>query len=169
MNCSSQSLEETLLQLSLENEKSVRIQESCVKLLLKWWTLHYSFGKASVSSEIDASLVSLLTSLPVLMRSKSTRVKTYRNAVDLRRRDVSAFLRSQMCAYSQETIRSVLLSNEVSEYNIHEILDCMNQKTANAEERKASRVQSIRAFREAAAKNMEEKSESGVMVICDDC
>ena len=166
MNCNSRSLEETLLQLSLESEKSVRIQESCVRLLLKWWTLHATFDK---TSEMDASLVSLLIGLPVLMRSKSTRVKTYGNAMGLRRRDVSAFLRNQMCAYSQETIRSVLLSNEVSEYNIREILDCMNQKTANSEERKASRVQSIRAFREAAAKNREEKSESGVMVICLDC
>ena len=74
-----------------------------------------------------------------------------------------------MCAYSQETIRSVLLSNEVSEYNIREILDCMNQKTVNSEERKATRVQSIRAFREAASKNKEETGDSFIMVICLDC
>ena len=74
-----------------------------------------------------------------------------------------------MCSYSQEMIRSVLLSNEVSEYGIHEILECMNQKTAGSEDRKASRLQSIRAFREAASKSKEEKSESGVMVIFCDC
>ena len=103
------------------------------------------------------------------MRSKSTRVKTYRRVVALKGSDVGAFLRNQMCAYSQETIRSVLLSNEVSEYSIHEILDCMNQKTSNSENKKVSRMQSIRTFREAVSKNREETSESGVMVICLDC
>ena len=140
-----------------------------MKLLFKWWTLHYAFDKASDSSEMDASLVSLLKGLPVLMRSKSTRVKTYRRVVALKGSDVGAFLRNQMCAYSQETIRSVLLSNEVSEYSIHEILDCMNQKTSNSENKKVSRMQSIRTFREAVSKNREETSESGVMVICLDC
>lgn len=62
-----------------------------MKLLFKWWTLHYAFDKASASSEMDASLVSLLKGLPVLMRSKSTRVKTYRRVVALKGSDVGRF------------------------------------------------------------------------------
>ena len=57
-----------------------------------------------------------------------------------------------MCAFGEETIRSILLSNDINEYVIQELMNCkkgekeMRQKEVSGNSKSHS---SIRSFREA--------------------
>ena len=72
-----------------------------------------------------------------------------------------------MCIYSQELIRNVLLSNDVSEYSIREIFQYNKEKGSSecTEIRKPEQPQSLRAFREAALRNKKQSDESDDIMI----
>ena len=87
-------------------------------------------------------------------------------------REVSAFMRNQICAFGEETIRSIFLSNDISEYVIQELMNCkkgekeMHQKETTGGSKPHS---SIRSFREAMRqhRNAEKTQEqdSGIIVV----
>ena len=73
-----------------------------------------------------------------------------------------------MCTYSEELIRNVLLSNDVSEYSIREIFQYTKEKGALpcSSVQKPETSSSLRAFREAALRAKKQPNEDeGILIL----
>ena len=67
-------------------------------------------------------------------------------------REVSSFVRNQICALGEETIRSIFLSNDISEYVIQELTNCKKggkELLQKGETCNSKPHSSVRSFREA--------------------
>lgn len=72
---------------------------------------------------------------------------------------VHQFVQNQMCIFTEELIRSILVSNDVSEYNIREILTC-HTKSVDSKS-------SFRSFRknQLVGKQNKENTDDGVILV----
>ena len=75
-------------------------------------------------------------------------------------RQVHQFVQNQVCIITQELIRSILVSNDVSEYNIRELLTCHSKSVESKS--------SFRSFRknQIVHNQNKENKDDGVILVC---
>lgn len=146
----SYSVSDSLLNLAISNDKNQRVQEVSVLFLFKWWNLHHP-AKSETPCQMEDERKNLIIKLPQLMSTHSPFVKELLCCKRVMCRQVHHFVRNQVCCFSEDMIRSILVSNDVSEYAIREVMNC-NQKQ---EENKSS----FREFRRNRVEKQENKDD----------
>ena len=149
-SCDSARLASVLLDLTLSASKNQKVQENCAKYLFLWWNRYQNVEPTDHQSiSIDGNREKLLLSLPSLMNSHSSSVKSYRRIGKLKTRAVVSFMKRQVQVFTREEVRSLLLAHNVSEFAMKEMLgeDVTSEKSSQSSSSSSSK--SFQSFRKA--------------------
>lgn len=150
-SCDSARLASVLLDLTLSASKNQKVQENCAKYLFLWWNRYQNVEPTDHQSiSIDGNREKLLLSLPSLMNSHSSSVKSYRRIGKLKTRAVVSFMKRQVQVFTREEVRSLLLAHNVSEFALKEMLgeDVTSEKSSQSSSSSSS-FKSFQSFRKA--------------------
>ena len=148
-SCDSARLASVLLDLTLSASKNQKVQENCAKYLFLWWNRYQNVEPTDHQSiSIDENREKLLLSLPSLMNSHSSSVKSYQRIGKLKTRAVVSFMKRQVQVFTREEVRSLLLAHNVSEFAMKEMLgeDVTSEKSSQPS---SSSFKSFQSFRKA--------------------
>ena len=160
-SCDSASLASVLLDLTLSASKNQKVQENCAKYLFLWWDRYQNVEPTDQQTiVIDGNREKLFLSLPLLMSSHSSSVKSYQRIEKLKIRAVVSFMKRQVQVFTREKVRSVLLAHNVSEFTMKEMLgeDVASEKSSQS----SSSFQSFQSFRRAEKEKEKEKEKEGI-------
>ena len=160
-SCDSASLASVLLDLTLSASKNQKVQENCAKYLFLWWDRYQNVEPTDQQTiVIDGNREKLFLSLPLLMSSHSSSVKSYQRIEKLKIRAVVSFMKRQVQVFTREKVRSVLLAHNVSEFTMKEMLgeDVASEKSSQS----SSSFQSFQSFRRAQKEKEKEKEKEGI-------